>query len=59
MCKSTRAIAKQLGRHKHPVSHAKVAQPRLVDVVEIAVIPVLLGGGIPLGVRGNAVHSCA
>ena len=26
ICKSTRAIAKQLGRQKHPVSHAKVAQ---------------------------------
>jgi len=26
ICKSTRAIAKELGRHKHPVSHAKVAQ---------------------------------
>jgi Rhodopirellula transposase DDE domain len=25
-CKSTRAIAIELGRHKHPVSHAKVAQ---------------------------------
>ena len=26
ICKSTRAIAKALARHKHPVSHAKVAQ---------------------------------
>jgi hypothetical protein len=26
ICKSTRAIARQLGRHKHPVSHVKVAQ---------------------------------
>jgi hypothetical protein len=26
ICKSTRAIAKELGRHKQPVSHAKVAQ---------------------------------
>ncbi len=26
ICKSTRAIANELGRHKHPVSHAKVAQ---------------------------------
>src|SRR4030065_502358 len=26
ICKSTRAIARQLGRKKHPVSHAKVAQ---------------------------------
>lgn len=26
ICKSTRAIAKELDRHKHPVSHAKVAQ---------------------------------
>src|SRR6202140_5280596 len=26
ICKSTRAIAKQLGRKKHPVSHTKVAQ---------------------------------
>src|SRR3970282_1224168 len=26
ICKSTRAIAKQLGRQKHPVSHMKVAQ---------------------------------
>ena len=26
ICKSTRAIAKELGRHQHPVSHAKVAQ---------------------------------
>jgi hypothetical protein len=26
ICKSTRAIAIELGRHKHPVSHAKVAQ---------------------------------
>lgn len=26
ICKSTRAIAKELGRHKHPVSHTKVAQ---------------------------------
>src|SRR5260370_29733527 len=26
ICKSTRAIAIALGRHKHPVSHAKVAQ---------------------------------
>lgn len=26
ICKSTRAIAQQLGRQKHPVSHAKVAQ---------------------------------
>ena len=26
ICKSTRAIAKELGRKKHPVSHAKVAQ---------------------------------
>ena len=26
ICKSTRAIAAQLGRQKHPVSHAKVAQ---------------------------------
>jgi len=26
ICKSTRAIARQLGREKHPVSHAKVAQ---------------------------------
>lgn len=25
-CKSTRAIARQLGREKHPVSHAKVAE---------------------------------
>lgn len=26
ICKSTRAIAKQLGRQKHPVSHTKIAQ---------------------------------
>lgn len=26
ICKSTRAIANELGRHQHPVSHAKVAQ---------------------------------
>ena len=26
ICKSTRAIAQQLSRHKHPVSHMKVAQ---------------------------------
>ena len=26
ICKSTRTIANELGRHKHPVSHAKVAQ---------------------------------
>ena len=26
ICKSTRAIAKELGRQKHPVSHTKVAQ---------------------------------
>ena len=26
ICKSTRAIAKELARHKHPVSHTKVAQ---------------------------------
>src|SRR6266699_1586954 len=26
ICKSTRTIAKELGRQKHPVSHAKVAQ---------------------------------
>ena len=26
ICKSTRAIAKQLGRQRHPVSHTKVAQ---------------------------------
>lgn len=26
ICKSTRAIAKELGRNKHPVSHTKVAQ---------------------------------
>jgi len=26
ICKSTRAIANQLGRHRHPVSHTKVAQ---------------------------------
>ena len=26
ICKSTRAIANELDRHKHPVSHAKVAQ---------------------------------
>jgi hypothetical protein len=26
ICKSTRAIAKELGRHQHPVSHVKVAQ---------------------------------
>ena len=26
ICKSTRAIAKELGRQKHPISHAKVAQ---------------------------------
>ena len=26
ICKSTRTIAKELGRQKHPVSHMKVAQ---------------------------------
>ena len=26
ICKSTRAIAKELARHKHPVSHTKVAR---------------------------------
>jgi hypothetical protein len=26
ICKSTRTIAKELGRKKHPVSHVKVAQ---------------------------------
>ena len=26
ICKSTRAIAKELARHEHPVSHTKVAQ---------------------------------
>ena len=26
ICKSTRTIAKELGRHNHPISHAKVAQ---------------------------------
>ena len=26
ICKSTRAIAQELGRHKHPVSHMKIAQ---------------------------------